>query len=148
MATVESAISTPMVTVVFGSTVTRVCDMRTKNASLIVIDSIEITKHMPRARNIAARVAMNGWMRKWWIINPTSSPRHDPVSSTTGIAAAAGQPAAISFAAIIVESATTAPTDRSMPPVRITNVMPTASTTRWELLIRMLASTWPVTKLL
>ena len=53
-----------MVTVVFGSTVIRVRDMRTKNASLIGIDSIEITKHRPRARNIAANVAMNGWIRK------------------------------------------------------------------------------------
>ena len=51
-------------TVVFGSTVTLVRDMRTKNASLMGIDSIEITKHRPRARNIAANVAMNGWIRK------------------------------------------------------------------------------------
>ncbi len=69
------------------------------------------------------------------------------MSRTTGIVAAAGQPASISRAAIIADSATTAPTDRSMPPVRITNVMPTARTMRCELVMRMLASTWPVTKL-
>ena len=33
-------------------------------------------------------------------------------------------------ARITVDSATTDPTDRSMPPVRMTNVMPTASTIR------------------
>ena len=54
-----------------------------------------------------------------------------------------GQPARNSAAATIVDSATTDPTDRSMPPVRITNVIPTASTTRNELSISRLSSTCP-----
>ena len=51
-----------------------------------------------------------------------------PTSSTTSITATALQPVARSFAASTPESATTEPTERSMPPVMITNVMPTAST--------------------
>ena len=53
-----------------------------------------------------------------------------PTSSTAATLASADHPASSVRAAIIVESATTEPTDRSIPPVRITNVMPTASTIR------------------
>ena len=53
-----------------------------------------------------------------------------PTSSTTSSTAAALQPVASSFAASTPESATTEPTERSMPPVMITKVMPTASTIR------------------
>jgi hypothetical protein len=49
------------------------------------------------------------------------------MTSTTAIAAYGFQPAASSAAETIVVSAITAPTDRSMPPERITNVMPTAT---------------------
>ena len=44
--------------------------------------------------------------------------------------ASAGQPASSVRAAIIVERATTDPTERSIPPVRMTKVIPTASTIR------------------
>ena len=43
-----------------------------------------------------------------------------------------------------VDRATTEPTDRSMPPVRITNVMPIATTSRNELSMKTLRITWPV----
>ena len=41
-----------------------------------------------------------------------------------------------------VPRATTAPTERSMPPVRITNVIPTATGNRNELSMKMLRITW------
>ena len=43
-----------------------------------------------------------------------------------------------------VDSATTEPTERSMPPVRITNVIPTATTSRNALSMNRLRITWPV----
>ncbi len=46
----------------------------------------------------------------------------------------------------MVDSATTAPTDRSMPPVSTTKVMPTATTRRKALSISRLRTTWPEKK--
>ena len=46
----------------------------------------------------------------------------------------------------IVVSATTEPTDRSIPPARITKVMPTATTSRKALSISRLRNTWPLKK--
>ena len=63
-----------------------------------------------------------------------------PVASTAAIERYGGQPSCRVFAAIIVDSATTEPTDRSMPPVRITKVMPTASTIRKALSISRLST--------
>ena len=48
----------------------------------------------------------------------------------SGITTAGDHPVCSRLAAIMPLRATTAPTERSMPPVRITNVMPTASTIR------------------
>ena len=48
----------------------------------------------------------------------------------TTITTAGFQPACSSRAAMIVDSATTAPTERSMPPVMITKLIPIARTIR------------------
>ena len=61
---------------------------------------------------------------------PIDRPSTVPVISTTATTRYGDQPISSVFAAIVVESATLEPTDRSMPPVRITNVMPTASRIR------------------
>ena len=63
------------------------------------------------------------------------------MASTAAIDRYGGQPISRVLAAIIVDSATTDPTDRSMPPVRITKVMPTASTIRNALSISRLSTT-------
>ena len=55
------------------------------------------------------------------------------VSKISGITTTGDQPPASIAAAIMVDSATTAPTERSIPPVRMTKVMPTASTIRYAL---------------
>ena len=54
---------------------------------------------------------------------------------------ATGHPLWSRDAVVMPESATTAPTDRSMPPVRMTKVIPTASTMRNELLMNRLEMT-------
>jgi hypothetical protein len=73
---------------------------------------------------------MNGCISNTCTMTPTTSPSTEPMRITSGITTDAGQPLWNSDAAVMPDSATTAPTDRSMPPARMTNVMPTASTTR------------------
>ena len=85
---------------------------------------------------------MNGWISKKWITQPITNPRAAPITSTASIAAGAGQPSLSSVAHTIVVSATTEPTDRSIPPVRITNVIPTATTSRNELSMKMFSRIW------
>ena len=72
----------------------------------------------------------NGWSSRWWMTSPMASPSVPPTSSTSSITGTGPQPVLSSFAASTPDSATTDPTLRSMPPVMITKVMPTASTTR------------------
>ena len=90
---------------------------------------------------------MKGWILNQWITSPESRPIPDPTRSTMRITSIGGQPALPRDAAIIVDSATTEPTDRSIPPVRITKVMPTASTMRNALSTNRLSTTWPDAKL-
>ncbi len=72
-----------------------------------------------------------------------NAPKQVPISSTTGTAAAGLQPwRSTSDANTMVVSATTAPTDRSMPPERMTKVMPTATMMRKALSISRLRNTW------
>ena len=61
---------------------------------------------------------------------PMARPRVPPTSSTSTMTGTALQPLPSSLAASTPDSATTDPTLRSMPPVMITKVMPTASTIR------------------
>jgi hypothetical protein len=86
---------------------------------------------------------MNGWISKTWMTRPMSRPKVVPVSSTRAITTEGFHPASRSAAAIIIERATTDPTERSIPPVRMTKVMPTASTIRKVLSMRRLRKTCP-----
>ena len=70
---------------------------------------------------------MNGWMLNLVMTKPTISPRKDPAASTVMITAQAGQPSRSRVAASTEPRAITAPTDRSIPPDRMTKVMPMAS---------------------
>ena len=73
---------------------------------------------------------MKGWTSKYSMTRPIITPSRGPTTSTAPTASGIGQPALSAVARITVDSATTDPTDRSMPPVRMTKVMPTASTIR------------------
>ena len=89
-----------------------------------------------------ASVTMNGCSLNRWMIPPMTPPKHAPSSSTSATTAAGGQCACCSsHAEIIVDSASTDPTDRSIPPDRITKPMPTAITSRNALSIRRLKIT-------
>ena len=66
-----------------------------------------------------------------------------PSASTSGITTVGGHCCfSTSAADTIVVSAMTEPTDRSMPPERITKVMPTATMHRKALSISRLRKTW------
>ena len=84
---------------------------------------------------------MNGWISKKWMIAPMASPSAVPRSRPTTRTRTGGHPAASSEAVTIPVSATTDPTERSMPPVRMTNVIPTATTSRKALSMKMFSTT-------
>ncbi len=69
---------------------------------------------------------------------PFASPKAQPITMQIASASTPFIPACIRPAAMVPDSAITAPTDRSMPPVRITNVMPTAISALIETWRRML----------
>ena len=78
---------------------------------------------------------MNGCISKNSINTPDSSPTSEPSSTMITITRYGFQPAWASIMPATLLNAITAPTDRSIPPVRITKVRPTAMMTRCELLI-------------
>ncbi|CKU68729.1 Uncharacterised protein [Mycobacterium tuberculosis] len=70
------------------------------------------------------------------------APKAVPITSTSGITTPGLQPCfSTSEADTMVVNAITEPTDRSMPPERITKVMPTATTMRKALSISRLRNT-------
>ncbi len=89
----------------------------------------------PRAKNIIAKVAMNGWTLKYWIRMPEARPKSPPMAIIRAITSQAFHPALIRSTPVTEVKAMTAPTDRSIPPVTMTKVSPTAKMIRWELLI-------------
>ena len=88
-----------------------------------VVDRIEAR---PRARNIIASVAMKGCTSKYWIMTPEITPNTAPNTIISSMESQPLTPMFISITPATELKATTAPTDRSMPPEMITNVMPTA----------------------
>ncbi|MDT4889734.1 hypothetical protein FQZ97_1264760 [compost metagenome] len=85
---------------------------------------------------------MKGCSRKRSMSRPMNAPKAVPIASTSGITMAGLHPCfSTSEADTIVVSAITEPTDRSMPPDRITKVMPTATTMRKALSISRLRNT-------
>ena len=82
---------------------------------------------------------MKGWGRRSSVspaplIMPQQSPTIGPIRMTTG----QGQPAASAIASDIMESASTEPTERSMPAVRMTRNMPSDSSAFMAIWRRML----------
>src|SRR5471032_3533382 len=78
-----------------------------------------------------ASVTMNGCSLKKWINAPIAAPYNAPKTSTSGTITHIGQcRCSANTAQRMVVNATTEPTDRSMPPDTITNVMPIATISR------------------
>jgi hypothetical protein len=81
--------------------------------------------------NMPASVTMKGCSRKRSIRKPCNAPKAVPIASTKGSTANGLQPwRCTSDAETMVVNAITEPTERSMPPARITKVMPTAQMIR------------------
>ena len=85
-------------------------------------------KDSPRASPIMPRVAMNGGSRSLAVNSPLTHPSAAPAARAQPHASGAGNPDFAAEAATSEESASTLPTDRSIPPVRMTTVMPSETT--------------------
>jgi hypothetical protein len=86
-----------------------------------------------------ASVAMNGGSRPAVIISPLASPAAAPTARPATIANPIGHPASANVHAVTtLPSASTDPTDRSMPPEMITEVIPRARMARMEICWRTL----------
>jgi hypothetical protein len=109
---------------------------------LIGIESVVSTKQRPRARNIPANVTMKGGIWKTWIRKPMPAP-NDAARPRMSMKARYGLSPYRSMvtARNTPVKAMTDPTDRSMPPDRITKVMPTATMPRKALSVRRLPIT-------
>jgi hypothetical protein len=81
----------------------------------------------PRAMLIMPSVAMNGGSRPKVTRRPLARPHTRPTISPMPIPTGTGSPAASERPSAMPASASTDPTDRSMPPETMTNVMPTAT---------------------
>ena len=81
----------------------------------------------PRATLIIPRVAMKGGSRPTVISRPLIRPHASPIASAIAIPTGAGRPLSSASARPIPAKASTDPTDRSMPPEMITNVIPMAT---------------------
>ena len=75
---------------------------------------------------IMASVAIKGSTRSFVIISPLAAPQRIPMHRTTGRIAASGICSNAIFAATTEANAMTDPTERSMPPINSTNVIPMA----------------------
>src|SRR3989441_10298400 len=84
-------------------------------------------------------VAMKGCTLPRVMTRPLTSPSSAPTASPPPMPTSTGRPAASNPAITAPENASTEPTLRSMPPVRITNVMPAAMTALMETCRAMLS---------
>ena len=92
-----------------------------------------------------ARVTIKDWILKRVVTNPLIMPASAPMLRTSATVGSVPSPARIiNEAAPTAQSASTAPTDRSMPPIRMTSVMPMAmmpfSEAKRTMLSRLLGS--------
>ena len=81
---------------------------------------------MPRNAVMVISVAMKGCRRPLVTSVPLIMPKQVPMASVRSIAIPTGMPPLIKVAQNAMVRASTDPTDRSMPPVRMTQVMPNA----------------------
>src|SRR5438093_1325328 len=84
-------------------------------------------------------VAMKGWTLPRVTTRPSSSPNAAPTANPAPMPTSSGRPAESRPAMTAPETASTEPTLRSMPPVRMTKVMPAAITALMETCRAMLS---------
>ena len=85
-----------------------------------------MTRTMPRAMPSMPRVAMNGGSLNLVTSRPLARPRTPPTTTPTRMDGTIGHPATSSWAVTAPARPRIDPTDRSMPPVRITKSWPIA----------------------
>ena len=82
---------------------------------------------MPRTIKSVPKVAINGTTRNRVMIVPLTKPHRVPVRMPMRDALMGDAPACRAAAMVTVASAMIDPTDKSMPPAMMTNVMPSAA---------------------
>ncbi len=108
--------------------------------------SAPMRRARPRTAVSEPSVTMKGGRRKSAIKAPFMTPKTRPVSTAAG---SQSSPRSGSFETIspaIAAAARMEPTERSMPPVRITKVMPAASTVLTAACCSTMPRFWPVKK--
>ena len=107
-----------------------------------------IMKQPPRSRNSPARVTMNGWISQKSTISPCSAPNSAPKHSIIAADASGCHPTASRLAITTPTKPIIEPIDRSMPPERMTKVVPMAAMMMNALSARMSPRTRVEKKLL
>lgn len=113
----------------------------------VVMNPSVISSATPRPASMSTRVAMIGWMPTTETSRPFHAPRaSETPSATTSANMTVGSPPGSLDASMIVsatapETAMIAPTDRSIPRVAMTIVIPSATSMRGALVRRMSIST-------
>ena len=98
------------------------------NASFSTLNGLVCTiVVIPRAKNIPASDTMNGWMSRYATRKPCTRPNPSPIASAIRIAVYGLPPPKSRYTAQhMLTSATTPPTEISIPPVIITRLIPHA----------------------
>src|ERR1700722_6704638 len=95
---------------------------------LNIVLSSPNSRASPRTAVMDPRVTMNGGSRMNAIMPPLIKPSTPPANSAATTPNMPQPGASDTISATIADAASTAPTERLMPPERITNVIPAAST--------------------
>ena len=97
-------------------------------SGLKMVVSLPISRARPRTAVSEPSVTMNGGSPPKATRLPFIRPKNSPVSSAAGTPSRPQPGISETISAAIAEAASMLPTERSMPPVRITKVMPAPST--------------------
>ena len=97
-------------------------------SGLNTVVSPPISRARPRTAVSEPKVTMNGGSPTNAISAPLRKPKNRPVISAAGTPSRPQPAISEQITAAMAEAARIEPTDRSMPPVRMTKVMPAAST--------------------
>ena len=97
-------------------------------SGLKTVVSPPISRAMPRTAVSDPSVTMNGGSPTKAIRAPLRKPKNRPVIRPAGMPSRPQPGISETITAAMAEAARIEPTDRSMPPVRMTKVMPAAST--------------------
>ena len=98
-------------------------------------------KQLPRSRKRPASVTMNGWISQKSMIRPCKAPKKRPKHNIIPPETSGCQPTTSRFAITTPTKPIIDPIDRSMPPERMTKVVPIAAMMTKALSARMSPNT-------